>query len=37
MKRGPVTKLDKKKKMTSKKIDYDDMSEKNDVIATFPI
>ena len=37
MKLGPVTKLDKKKKTTSKKFDYDAMLENCNVIATFPI
>ena len=37
MKLGPVTKLDKKKKTASKKLDYDAMSENCDEIATFPI
>ena len=33
MKLGPVTKLDKRKKTTSKKFDFDVMSENCDVIA----
>ena len=37
MKLGPVTKLDKRKKTTSKKIVDDVMSENCDVIAIFPI
>ena len=37
MKLGPETKLDKKNKTTSKKIDDDVMSENCDVIAIFPI
>ena len=37
MKLGPVTKLDKKNKTTSKKFDYDVMSENCDVIVIFPI
>ena len=37
MKLGPVTKLDKRNKTTSKKIDDDVMSENCDVIAIFPI
>ena len=35
MKLGPVTKLDKKNKTTSKKIDNDIMSENCDVIVFF--
>ena len=34
---GPVTKFDKKNKITSKKFDDDVMSENYDVIAIFPI
>ena len=37
MKLGPVTKLDKKNKTTSKKIDFDVMSENCDVIVIFQI
>ena len=37
MKLGPVTKLHKRKKKTSKKIDSDVMSENYDVIIIFPI
>ena len=37
MKLGPVTKLDKRNKETSKKIDDDVMSENCNVIAIFPI
>ena len=37
MKLGPVTKLDRKKKTTSKKFDYDDMSENFNIIGTFAI
>ena len=37
MKLGPVTKLAKKKKSTSKKFDDDVMSENCDVIDIFPI
>ena len=37
MKLGPVTKLDKRNKTTSKKIDNDVMSENCDVMAIFPI
>ena len=37
MKRGPVTKLDKKNKTTSKKFDDDVMSENCDTIVTFSI
>ena len=37
MKLGPVTKLDKKNKATSKKFDDDFMSENFDVIVIFPI
>ena len=37
MKRGPVTKLDKRNKTASKKFDDDVMSEKGDVNAIFPI
>ena len=37
MKLGPVTKLDKRNKTTSKKFDDDVMSENCDVIAIFPI
>ena len=37
MKLGPVTKIDKRNKTTSKKIDDDVMSEKFDVIDIFPI
>ena len=37
MKLGPVNKLDKKNKTTSKKIDDDVMSENCDVIVIFPI
>ena len=37
MKLGPVSKLDKKNKTTSKKFDDDLMSKKYDVIAIFPI
>ena len=37
MKLGPVTKLDKKNKTTSKKFDDDVMSKNCDVIATFSI
>ena len=37
MKLGPVTKLDKRNKTTSKKIDIDAMSENCDVIAIFRI
>ena len=35
MKLGPVTKLDKRNKTTSKKFDLDLMSENNDVIVIF--
>ena len=35
MKLGPVTKLDKRNKTTSKKFDVDVMSENCEVIATF--
>ena len=37
MKLGPVTKLDKRNKTTSKKIDVDVMSENCDFIVTFQI
>ena len=37
MKLGPVTKLDKKNKTTSKKFDNDIMSQNCDVIVIFPI
>ena len=37
MKLGPVTKLDKRNKTTSKKFDDDVMSENCDVIVIFPI
>ena len=37
MKIGPVPKIDKKNKTTSKKIDDDVMTEKCDIIAIFPI
>ena len=37
MKFGPVTKIDKRNKTTSKKFDDDVMSEKFDVIDIFPI
>ena len=37
MKLGPVPKIDKKNKTTSKKIDDDVMTEKCDIIAIFPI
>ena len=37
MELGPVTKLDKRKKTTSKKIEDDVMSRNCDVIAIFPI
>ena len=37
MKLGPVTKLDKRNKTTSKKFDDDVISENCDVIAIFPI
>ena len=37
MKLGPVTKLDKRKKTTSKKFDDDVMLENCDVIVIFPI
>ena len=37
MKLGPVTKLDKRNKTTSKKIDVDVMSENCDVIVIFRI
>ena len=37
MKLGPVTKLDKRNKTTSKKFDDHVMSENCDVIAIFPI
>ena len=37
MKLGPVTKLDKRNKTTSKKIDVDVMSENYDVIVIFRI
>ena len=37
MKRGPETKLDKRNKTTSKKIDDDVMSENCDVTVIFPI
>ena len=37
MKLGPVTKLDKKNKTTSKKFDNDVMPKNCDVIATFSI
>ena len=37
MKLGPVTKLDKRNKTTSKKIDDDNMSANCDVIFIFPI
>ena len=37
MKLGPVTKIDKKNKTTSKKFDDDVMSKDCDVIAIYPI
>ena len=37
MKHGPVTKLDKRNKTTSKNFDDDAMSENFDVIVNFPI
>ena len=37
MKLGPVTKLDKRNKTKSKKVDDNIMSENCDVIAIFPI
>ena len=37
MKLGPVTKLNKRNKITSKKFDNDVMSESCDVIVIFPI
>ena len=37
MKLGPVTKLDKRNKVKSKKFDGDVMSENCDVTAAFPI
>ena len=37
MKLGPVTKLDKRNKTTSKKFDDNVMSENCDVIVIFPI
>ena len=37
MKLGPVPKIDKKNKTTSKEIDDDVMKEKCDIIAIFPI
>ena len=37
MKLGPVTKLDKREKTTSKKFDDDFMSKNCDVTAIFPI
>ena len=37
MKLGPVTRLDKRNKATSKKFDDDFMSENFDVIVIFPI
>ena len=37
MKLGPVNKLYKKKKTTSKKIDDDVMSENCDIIVIFPV
>ena len=37
MKLGPVTKIDKRNKAKSKKIDDDRMSENCDIIAIFPI
>ena len=37
MKLGPVTKIDKRNKTTSKKFDDDVMSENCDVIVIFPI
>ena len=37
MKLGPVTKLDKRKKATSKEFGGDDISEKFNVIVIFPI
>ena len=37
MKLGPVTKLDKRNKTTSKKFDDDIISENYDIIAIFPI
>ena len=37
MKLGPVTKIDKRNKTTSKKFDDDVMSENWDVIVIFPI
>ena len=37
MKLGPVTKLDKRNKITSKKFDDDVMSANSDVIVIFPI
>ena len=37
MKLGPVTKLDKRNKATSKKIDVDVMSENYDIIVIFLI
>ena len=37
MKLRPITKLEKRDKKTSKKFDYDIMSEYSHVIAIFPI
>ena len=37
MKHGPVTKLDKRNKTTSKNFDYDAMSANLNVIVIFPI
>ena len=37
MKLGPVNKIDKKNKTTSKKIDNDILSENCNVIAIFPV
>ena len=37
MKLGPVTKIDKRNKVTSKKIDDDVISDNCDVIVIFPI
>ena len=37
MKLGPVIKLEKRNKTTSKKIDYDVISSKCDVIVVFPV
>ena len=37
MKLGPVTKIDKRNKVTSKKIDDDIISDNCDVIVIFPI